>query len=432
MSSFAHFLTLLAAMLCASGFSSALGLSLGPWFFAACCVLSSSPQACHSLTSSVAVVAALVRELVDVFRDTTMANLHAQIRAFADATTDTSSTTYSEAYQQLKKDHEVLQCVCDDSKASIEALQLGIQKAQSQLRMIERHYNVDAVEADREESRRQRRMLELELAAKGREVERLQEAEEGRKGSAAKASGDLYSLASKNDELQKALDRSSKALNNLVDDTNALRRDLYQKEIQAAMFTSFKEIIHQMTEAGGDRMVISVLFLRCLAESRVDLAQLGVDEAQFLTYSDYAIAMVQGRQSPLFPQGGLRLKGIQYPISGLRVVGTKILEAGNCSLVRSSEAPVMGFTTFSAHAAPSFSAPPPTASEAPKVSRPAPAPAPAPVSAPSSGFAAAAAPPMPPSPTAKASAPKQNETKAVTFQQSKAPGSFGVKGKGRA
>ena len=34
--------------------------------------------------------------------------------------------------------------------------------------------------------------------------------------------------------------------------------------------------------------------------------------------------------------GGLRMKGIQYPLSGLRLVGTKIVQAGHCPVVPSS------------------------------------------------------------------------------------------------
>lgn len=110
--------------------------------------------------------------------------------------------------------------------------------------------------------------------------------------------------------------------------------------------------------------------------------------------------------------GGLRMKGIQYPLSGLRLVGTKIVESGHCHVVPSSLPPFsapqpvfsappaalsMGFTTFAAPAAP--------LQEAPRVSCPPPQPAPAPVSAPSGGFASSSVPPVPPQQPATASAP---------------------------
>lgn len=41
--------------------------------------------------------------------------------------------------------------------------------------------------------------------------------------------------------------------------------------------------------------------------------------------------------------GGVRLKSIQYPLSGLRVVGAKVVEAGSCLAIPSFSAPLVDF-----------------------------------------------------------------------------------------
>ena len=283
------------------------GLSFGSWFFAGCCILWSSPQACRALTFSVTEVAGLTRWLVGVLRDDTIVNLRAQIEAFqtSSITTNASSAAYHQASQQLREDREVLQRGYDVSQAIIKTLQLTVDKLQSELSMNERNYNVDAVEADRKLSRYQLDTLKLELSAKEKEIERLQVAAEDYRKGAARSSNDMYSLASENDKLQKDLDAKTKRTFELESTLVQLHRDMYQRMLQADKFDSFKEIIHQLIEAGGEQMIVVVLFLLCLAEKQVDLAELGVDEAQFLTYKDYAMAVASGRQSPLFPQGVL-------------------------------------------------------------------------------------------------------------------------------
>ncbi|CAO2652287.1 Nn.00g005700.m01.CDS01 [Neocucurbitaria sp. VM-36] len=450
MSPFSQFLILFIAMLFASGSTHAFhhtsfdftfpGLSFGSWFFAGCCILWSSPQACRALSASVTEVARLIRWLVGVVRDDTIANLRAQIEAFqaSNITTNASSAAYHQASQQLREECEVLQRSYDASQASIKTLQVTVDKLQSKLSMYERHYNVEAMTADREVSRHQLDVLKTELSVKEKEIERLQVATEHQRESAATSSNNMYSLVCENDKLRKKLDAKSKSTFESESTLVQLRREMYQHMLLAERFNSFKEIIHQSIEAGGDQMIVVVLFLLCLAEKRVDLAELGVDEAQFLTYKDYAMAVASGRQSPLFPQG--------HPVPGHCSLGWAPMALHGASQPVCSApptAPMAGFTTFSAPSAPIL--------DTPKVSWPAPEPASAPLSAPSAGPVAMTVPPMLPQETATptapglvpdgtdsqepkdtASQPKQNETKGVTFQGTKRPGSFGVRGRDRA
>ena len=315
MSPFFQILALFALMLFAAGPMRALLLtsiecasphiSFGTWFFAGCCVLWSSPHACRALSTSVTVVASLLRWLVETSRDTTIASIRTQVEAFQTpmSTADTSSAAYLEAIQQLHKDCEARQRDYDAAQARVKSLHLTIDKLNSKVAMYDRHYNVSAIEADRVKSQHQIEMLKHELSQRDREIERLYEVLEDRKESAAKYSSDMHFLARKNDELEQALAVKTKKVNDLEAAVLQHGRDMYQRDMQVAKFNSFKEILHQMAEAGGDNMVVSVLFLRSAAEMGIDLAELGVDEGQFLTYSEYAIAMARGQQSPLFPQG---------------------------------------------------------------------------------------------------------------------------------
>ena len=218
------------------------------------------------------------------------------------------------------------------------------------------------------------------------------------------------------------------------------RNTIYQLSIVCAKFDSLKECMHKMVEAGGDRMVIAVLFLGVLALEGVEMAQLGIDNLKLETYHAYATAMVHGFGSALFPQDGVRLKGIQCPLTGLRVVGTRIVGATNTIFAHSSpfaapaswtapqqyqtsssappSAPAEGFATFSAPA------PPPQ--EIPKALAP-PRPLPIPSSAPPVGFTVASAPPPAPQQPTSTSAPLNNAPEGLSFQPSKKPESFGVK-----
>ncbi|KAH5328047.1 hypothetical protein HBI11_001410 [Parastagonospora nodorum] len=120
---------------------------------------------------------------------------------------------------------------------------------------------------------------------------------------------------------------------------------LWQLNVVSDQFNHVKELIHQMVAAGGFLMVVASLFVGHLALfGGVDLAGLGVDHLKLESYYAYARALADGLPCPLFPQEGFRLKGIQYPLSGLRVVGSRIVEP---------------FTTFLA--AGSVASPPPVA-----------------------------------------------------------------------
>ncbi|KAF1840337.1 uncharacterized protein K460DRAFT_206697 [Cucurbitaria berberidis CBS 394.84] len=280
-------------------------LSFGTWFFAGCCILWCSPQACHALSSSVTAVASLVRGLAEMSRDTTVATLRAQIQAFQQptGTANSPSNTYQDASQQLMKDRDALQRGYDASLASIKALHLTVDQLQNKASMYERHYNVVAVEMDRAKAKNQVQILKQELLVRDEEIKRLHEADRHRREGAAKSSNAMNSLARKNDELRSALEAKTKRVNELEPLVLQHGRDMYQRDIQVAKFSSFKEMIHQMTEEGGDQMIVVVLFLRYLVEKGVDLAEMGVDESLFLTYRDYAEAVAGRRPSPLFPQG---------------------------------------------------------------------------------------------------------------------------------
>ena len=138
--------------------------------------------------------------------------------------------------------------------------------------------------------------------------------------------------------------------------------------------------------------------------------------------------------------GGLRLHGIRYPLSGLRVFGNKLVEAG-CSFVAPipavmsapSLAHPVGYNTFCtaptvSQNAPNISCPPHhVASPAPPVAfagftapstSPLPAPCPATISAHALPIPVIAVP----------SQPATNETRQMSFQQSKKPGTFSVGG----
>jgi hypothetical protein len=79
---------------------------------------------------------------------------------------------------------------------------------------------------------------------------------------------------------------------------------MYQRDAQVAKFDAFKEYVHTMMEAGGLYMILAVLFLGALkADAGIDLAELGIDTERFQSYHEYAVAMADGRQSALFPQG---------------------------------------------------------------------------------------------------------------------------------
>ncbi|KAF2029978.1 hypothetical protein EK21DRAFT_112457 [Setomelanomma holmii] len=81
------------------------------------------------------------------------------------------------------------------------------------------------------------------------------------------------------------------------------------------------------------QMVVTVLFLGLLAFlGGFDLGKLGIDTQKFEAYIEYARAMAYGLPCPLLPQGGFRLHGIRFPLSGLGIVGTHIIEVGNTFL----------------------------------------------------------------------------------------------------
>ncbi|KAI4961290.1 hypothetical protein J4E86_000317 [Alternaria arbusti] len=155
------------------------------------------------------------------------------------------------------------------------------------------------------------------------------------------------------------------------------------------------------------------------------------------------MAVCDGLPCPLLPQGGLRLRGIRYPLSGLRVIGNRIVEAGPSVVVASTPAivatassePPAGYNTFSAppvimqnarntscatqHVAPAASPFVFAGFTAPSKSPPA-------MPCPAKTFPPALSDPVPVAPIQ----PATNETRQMSFQPSKRPGTFGVGGGG--
>ncbi|KAI4939257.1 uncharacterized protein J4E92_000541 [Alternaria infectoria] len=401
-------------------------LSSGAWFFAGCCILRSSPPACRALSSSVRILAALVRELAVLSRDTTIAALKARVLAF--------EQNSGAAYVPPPGKQSLVDC-----EATIETLRRQINKLTGKVAIYERHYNVTAVDADRLTSHHTIAKLKLELQSKCDEISRLKDAIIHKRNDTT-----VSTLLCERNRLEVALEAKSKRVNELEPIALQHGRDMYQRDAQVAIFNALKEYIHRMVEAGGVQMTVVVLFLGALAgNAGIDLAELGIDGAQFQTYLDYAMAVCDGLPCPLLPQGGLRLHGIRYPLSGLRVFGNRVVEAGPSVVVASTPAivaaassvPPVGYNTFSAppaimqnarntscatqHVA---SAAPPfvfAGFTAPSKSPPA-MPCPAKTSAP------ALLDPVPVAP----SQPATNETRQMSFQPSKRPGTFGVGGGG--
>jgi hypothetical protein len=122
--------------------------------------------------------------------------------------------------------------------------------------------------------------------------------------------------------------------------------------------------------------------------------------------------------------GGFRLNGIQFPLTGLRVVGTRIIEVGNTFLARGGRDRPAGQEDLPPMPHPplgnELDKPPNAPSQAP------PAAPPPTTTTPS----AAVPPPPPPAPasttTAAPSQPAKSGTSNLAFQPSKKPGSFGV------
>jgi hypothetical protein len=227
----------------------------------------------------------------------------------------------------------------------------------------------------------------------------------------------------KSDEIRALLataDHSRAELVCLGNIVSAHATTIWQRALVVGKFNHFKELIHRLAAAGGCQMVVTVLFVAELALfGGVDLAELEIDHLRFETYYEYARAQAAGLLCPLLPQGkqpfgipvlqrfmltllagGFRLHGLQYSLSGLRVVGTRIVEPATTFFANVGPAPISSALTFFA----------PTLDPPSKALAPATPSAPLPL------------PPMSAPIAAPAPAP------AAGFQASKAPGSFGLKG----
>ena len=261
-------------------------LSFGAWFFAGSCVLRSSPPACRALSSSVGTLAALVRELAVLSRDTTIAALKAQVLAF--------EQNSGAAYVPPPGKQSLVDC-----EATIETLRRQINKLTGKVAMYERHYNVTAVDADRLTSHQTIAKLKLELQSKCDEISRLKDAIIHNRNDTT-----VSTLLFERNRLEVALEAKRKRVNELEPIALQHGRDMYQRDAQVAIFNALKEYIHRMVEAGGLQMTVVVLFLGALAgNAGIDLAELGIDGTQFQTYLDYAMAVCDGLPCPLLPQG---------------------------------------------------------------------------------------------------------------------------------
>ncbi|KAH7075023.1 hypothetical protein FB567DRAFT_553302 [Paraphoma chrysanthemicola] len=243
-------------------------------------------------------------------------------------------------------------------------------------------------------------------------------------------SASLRSLSAAYSALRRAADLDRVEMDRLQRTISDQTTSLWQRDVIVARFNTVIEFIHQMVAAGGLQMVVTVLFLGLFAYyGGYDLGELEVDTQKFESYFEYARAMADGLPCPLLPQGGFRLSGIQFPLTGVRVVGTRIIQLGNTFLSRSAPFSAGG----QGHPAGQDDLPPmpnsplgnvldtPPAKKAAVVAAVS---ATATTTANTTKLAAAtppaAAPPAPPSQPAKA------ETKNLAFQPSKKPGSFGV------
>jgi hypothetical protein len=261
-------------------------LSFGVWFFAGCCVLRSSPPACRAISSSFGTLAALVRELALLSRDTTIATLKAQVLAFEQ--NSGAANVPSPGKQSLV-----------DCEANIESLRRQINKLTGKVAMYERHYNVNAVDADRLASHHTIAKLKRELQSKCDEISRLKDAIIYKRNDTT-----MSTLLCERNRLEVALEAKNKRLNELEPIVLQHGRDIYQRDAQIGILNALKEYIHQMVEAGGLQMVVVVLFLGALAgNAGIDLAELGIEGTQFRTYLDYAVASIEGLPCPLLPQG---------------------------------------------------------------------------------------------------------------------------------
>lgn len=305
---------LLALMTFASGSSCAFLLttweyasahfSFGTWFFLGCCVLYISQHACHAFSSSITVVSSLILELAKLYHDTTLAAMRADVRTLKRLNNTAASQTHcSERSDHLLGQNKKLQSAYNASQADVDDFRSMVEKMSAKLSMYERHYNAKVVDDDRLACLRQIRKLKQELMVKDDEIVNLHDTISEHKKSAVHSSNALHSLAGKNDELKATLEAKTKRITELEPIVLQHGRDIYQRDMQVAKFSSFKEILHQMVEAGGDKMVIAVLFLRCLDEKGLDIAELGVEESRFLTYYEHAVATARGVASSLLPQG---------------------------------------------------------------------------------------------------------------------------------
>ena len=281
----------------------------------------------------------------------------------------------------------------------------------------------------------------------GSRVEYIQAASDGKTSHIRQLTAAYNSLLDTNRTLERTIASTHDEMTCLRRTNAEQATTIWRLEQTAAKFNHVKELIHRLTAAGGLRMVVTVLFVGLLAlDWGVDLADLGIDHLRFQSYFAFAEAALQGLISPLLPVGGFRLEGIQWPLSGLRVVGARIVEpwctfsaAARPAFVEASAPSFVAppVPSFVAPPAPSFVAPPSApsfsfgaVSAPPVVASSAPAPAPTPATttiALPSAPPAAAAPPAAPTPVA-APPPAQNRTVAAPFQRSSQVGSFGPRG----
>jgi hypothetical protein len=227
-----------------------------------------------------------------VFRDTTMAALKAQIEGLqsADDIVNTPSPN----------------CGCGSKNALVdqnglaEELQKKVDRMTTKLAMYERHYNIAMVDADRLKSKQTIAGLILQRQNDRDEISRLHGAIRYKQSEIIATQVSRREL----NDLQNQLDAKIKRIEELEPAILQHDRDMYKRDAQVAKFDAFNEHMHIMVEAGGLQMLLTVLFLGALkADAGIDLAELGIDTERSQSYHEYGVAMADGRQSAIFPQG---------------------------------------------------------------------------------------------------------------------------------